>query len=143
MRAPKRITLTLALLLLAAAARARGGAAEPEDPLERHLFPPELVMENGSRIGLDETQRKAIRAAIQETLPSTLDLEWQAQDQTRELERLLAEPRPDLEAVLAQADRVLELERKVKRAHLSLLVRIKRTLTPEQQQKLQRLRRGG
>ncbi len=138
----RRMALGLALLLLATGVRAQGGPAEPEDPLERHLFPPELVMENESRIGLDEAQRSEIRSAIQETLPPTLELEWQARDQTRELERLLERPRPDLEAVLAQADRVLELERKVKRAHLSLLVRIKRVLTPEQQEKLQRIRRA-
>jgi hypothetical protein len=39
-------------------------------------------------------------------------------------------------AVLAQVDRVLDLERSIKRLHLVMLVRIKNTLSPQQQEQL-------
>jgi len=41
---------------------------------------------------------------------------------------------------LAQADKVMSLEREVKRAHLGLLVRIKNVLSESQQSKLAELR---
>jgi hypothetical protein len=44
------------------------------------------------------------------------------------------------DAVLAQVDRVLAIEREVKRAHIAMLVRIKNTLTREQQAALHVLR---
>jgi hypothetical protein len=43
--------------------------------------------------------------------------------------------------VLAQADKVMNLEREIKKTHLSLLVRIKNLLTAAQQEKLTALRR--
>jgi Spy/CpxP family protein refolding chaperone len=44
--------------------------------------------------------------------------------------------------VLEQADKIMGLEREVKRAHLTLLLRIKNTLTPEQIAKLEAMRKG-
>jgi hypothetical protein len=42
----------------------------------------------------------------------------------------------------AQWDRIMALEREIKRAHLALLVRIKNTLTAEQIAKLEAIRRA-
>jgi Spy/CpxP family protein refolding chaperone len=39
---------------------------------------------------------------------------------------------------LAQLDRVLEIEREIKRLHIGLAVRLKNRLTPEQQDQLQK-----
>ncbi len=55
--------------------------------------------------------------------------------------RLLQARPVDESAVLAQADRVMNLEREIKKAHLSLLVRVKNLLTQPQQDKLAALRR--
>ena len=57
--------------------------------------------------------------------------------------RLLEQSPVDETAVLAQADKVMGLEREVKKAHLSLLVRIKNLLTDAQRAKLTELRRRG
>ena len=46
----------------------------------------------------------------------------------------LSDGRPD--AALAQVDEVLGVEREVKRAHITLLIQIKNTLSAEQQAKL-------
>ena len=46
----------------------------------------------------------------------------------------LSDGRPD--AALAQVDEVLAVEREVKRAHITLLIQIKNTLSAEQQAKL-------
>ena len=48
----------------------------------------------------------------------------------------------DEQAVIVQLDRVLALERDVKRAQVTLLVRMKNILTPEQRSRLRELRDG-
>jgi Spy/CpxP family protein refolding chaperone len=53
---------------------------------------------------------------------------------------LLRLPRVDETAALAQVDKVLGMEREVKRAQVSLLIQIKNLLTPAQQQRLFELR---
>jgi Spy/CpxP family protein refolding chaperone len=53
---------------------------------------------------------------------------------------LVKQPRVDEQQVLAQLEKVLALEREIKRAQVTLLVRIKNNLTPEQQAKLVEIR---
>ena len=118
---------------------------QPQNPqgFDQHLFPPELVMRYGQRIGLQPDQRDAITSAIQDFQSSLVDLQWQMQDETQRLAELLQESSVDEAGVLAQVDRVLDVERQVKRAHLTLLIRIKNALTSEQQTTLKSLRTGG
>jgi Spy/CpxP family protein refolding chaperone len=58
------------------------------------------------------------------------------QDQAQRLGALLDKPAVDQAAALAQVDEVLSVEREVKRAHMTLLIQIKNTLSAEQQAKL-------
>ena len=53
---------------------------------------------------------------------------------------LLKQSKADEAQVAAQLDKVLAAEREIKRAQISLLVRIKNNLPPEQQHRLQALR---
>jgi Spy/CpxP family protein refolding chaperone len=46
----------------------------------------------------------------------------------------------DEAAVLDEVDRILNLEREIKKAQISLMVRIKNMLTPQQQAKLAQIR---
>ena len=57
--------------------------------------------------------------------------------------RLLQEGSVDETKVLAQADRILALEREIKRTQISLLVRIRNVLTPAQQAKLIEIQSAG
>jgi len=65
-----------------------------------------------------------------------VDLQWRMQEQSQRLASLLEKPAVDQAAALAQVDEVLGVEREVKRAHISLLINIKNTLSAEQQAKL-------
>jgi Spy/CpxP family protein refolding chaperone len=112
-----------------------------EDPIAQSLFPPELVMQYHDEIALSDTQTKAIKDAIQKAQGRFLDLQWKMQSETGKLAVLLKAKPIDEPAVLAQLDRVLAQEREVKRAQISLLVRIKNVLTDAQQNKLMELRR--
>ena len=113
-----------------------------DDPIAQNLFPPELVMKYRHEINLDEAQSKAIKEAIQKAQAKFLDLQWDAQSETEKLVQLLKARPVDENAVLAQVDQVLNREREIKRAQISLLVRIKNQLNEAQQNKLIELRRN-
>lgn len=134
---PLALLLPLVLAVLSAARAEQPGP----DPIAQNLFPPELVMRYGSDIGLDDRQRGAIKEAVQKAQAKFLDAQWDLQSESEKMVRLLQARPVDETAVLAQADKVMSLEREVKKAHLSLLVRIKNLLTDAQQDKLMELRR--
>jgi Spy/CpxP family protein refolding chaperone len=145
----------LAILLAAATAPAARGqgplpapAATPtprpgDDPLARLFFPPELVIGHAQEIGLQAAQRTTIVNALKEAQSDLIDLQMSMAERGQELARLIGGPRVDEAAALAQVDKLLAMERGMKVRQLQLLIRIKNTLTPEQQQQLAALRDRG
>ena len=142
MRATRVGMMIVASLLLVAAAPLAAQPVQPsqpqagDDPLARHLFPPELVMARQREIGLQPAQRQQISQAIGRLQARVLELQWTVQEQQEALSDLLSRPQVDSAAALAAMDRLLATEREVKRAHMALLIQIKNALTPEQQQRL-------
>ncbi|HYS75075.1 MAG TPA: periplasmic heavy metal sensor [Burkholderiales bacterium] len=134
-----RILLLFVLFL----ASVPGAYAQPSgpDPIAENLFSPEFVMRYAADVGLEEPQRTAIKDALQKAQSRFVDLQWDLQAESGRMVRLLQARPVDEAAVLARADRVMSLEREIKRAHLSLLVRIKNLLSEAQQDKLLALRR--
>ena len=110
------------------------------DPFGRFLFPPELVMQHQGQIGLQDSQRAALQAAIQEAQTTVLRMQFVLAGEAEKLTKLLEAPKLDEKEVLALVDRILMVEREVKRAQVTLMVRIKNTLTEEQQARLRQLR---
>jgi Spy/CpxP family protein refolding chaperone len=110
------------------------------DPLGENLFPPELVMAHQTAIGLDETQKTYIRAELLKAQTRFTELQWQLQDSMEALVSLLKQTPVDESRVMTQLDKVLNSEREIKRTQISLMVRIKNKLTPDQQARLQKLR---
>ncbi len=136
----KRVLTPAALLLWFAAAFAfPQPRPEGDDPLARYLFAPERVMSHAGEIGLEDSQRAAIKTEVQKVQPKFLDLQFDMQSEGEKLTRLVAENRVDEARVLAQIDRILSIERDIKRLQITLLVRIKNLLTPAQQAKLSEL----
>jgi Spy/CpxP family protein refolding chaperone len=112
-----------------------------QDPIAQNLFPPDLVMRHGSEIGLDEKQRAAIKDVVQKAQAKFLDFQWDMQAESEKMIRLLQAKPIDETAALAQVEKVLTLEREVKKAQLTLLIRIKNLLTEPQQVRLTELRK--
>ena len=129
-----------AILVVAAEAGEKPPGPGP-DPLAQHVFAPDLVMRHAAGISLDEKQRAAIKDAVMKMQSRFLDVQWEIQEESEKMVRLLQGSPVDEAAVLAQADKVMALEREVKRTHLSLLVRVKNLLTDSQREKLKELRR--
>jgi Spy/CpxP family protein refolding chaperone len=136
-----RTPAVIAVLLSASVALAGPAPAPPDDPFGRFLFPPELIMGHQTELGLDEAQRTAIKEAVKSSQSRFLELQWDLHAESEKLAGLLGRPRVDERAALAQAETVMNLEREIKKTHLSLLVRIKNLLSEEQQARLMEIRR--
>ena len=107
-----------------------GPGAGPED-WGRHFFAPEFVMQHQSEIGFQDAQREALKSAIQQAQGKMMDVQWKLSGEGEKMGRLIQGTQVDEAQVLEQADRMLGLEREIKKAQLSLLVRIKNTLTAQ------------
>jgi len=110
------------------------------DPLGQSFFAPELVMQNQQAIGLTDEQKSYLRTELRDAQLKFTELQWKLQDEAEKMVSLANQPHVDEQQALAQLERVLTVEREVKRAQISLLVHIKNKLTPEQQAKLEDLR---
>jgi Spy/CpxP family protein refolding chaperone len=120
----------------------------PGDPFARFLFPPELVMEHQGEIAITDAQRATLTTAVQQAQSKIVETQFKLSAEGEKMARLIQGARGartmpwtiDEGQALEQVDRILSLEREMKRAQMTLLVRIKNALTPEQQMKLMQLR---
>jgi hypothetical protein len=120
---------------------ADGGAPPPRGtPFERDFFPPELVLRNQLALGVSSEQLKVLKELINEAHAKVLDLQTDLERVTEQFKTTIAPARVDEKAALAQADQMLNLEVRIKRAQLTLLVGVKNALTEKQQEKLRTLR---
>ena len=141
----KRIGLALFALAVVLGPRplAAQNPTPQEDPIFQALFPAELVMQHRRAIDLTDEQRDAISRMIQDLQGRVVSIQWELVDDMASLSEILGAPRVDLDRALDQFDTVLEQEKRVKQAHLELLIRIKNVLRPDQIETLERLRTGG
>jgi Spy/CpxP family protein refolding chaperone len=134
------VMFLLALLPAAASAQAGGGG---DDPFARYLFPPDRIMSHSLEIGLEDAQKTAIRNEVQKAQPKFTDAQFELQAEGEKMIRLLQEKPVDETRVLAEVDRILALEKEIKKTQITLLVRIKNVLTPAQQAKLAEFQKAG
>jgi Spy/CpxP family protein refolding chaperone len=132
------ILCACALLFLAAGA-ARGQQPD-QDPIGQSFFAPELVIQHQEAIGLNEEQKTYLKTEIRQAQLKFTELQWKLQDEMEKLLSLVKQTRVEEQDTLAQLEKVLAAEREIKRAQVTLLVRIKNKLTPEQQAKLLEIR---
>jgi Spy/CpxP family protein refolding chaperone len=115
-------------------------AQQPEDPLARYLVPPEQIMAHSQELNLAEKQRAAIKAEVQKAQSKFIDLQWDMKEETEKMIKLLQQTPADEARILEQADKVMAMEREIKKTQLALLIRIRNVLTPEQMAKLNEIR---
>ncbi len=109
------------------------------DPFAGNLFPPELVMQNQQTLGLSEEQKKFLKVELRKMQTGVTELHWDMQDEMEKLAALMKQDQVDEAQALTQLDKVLGLEREIKRMHIGLLIRVKNKLTPEQQAQLREI----
>ena len=113
----------------------------PNDPIERSLFPPDLIMNHQEDLHLSDAQRSALRKEVVALQTKVVDMQWQLSEEAEKLATMLRNTPVDEAKTLEQSDKVMSLEHDIKRLHLGTLIRIKNLLTPEQAAKLQEFRR--
>jgi len=109
------------------------------DPFAGNLFPPELIMQHQQTLGLGEEQKNFLKAELRKMQTRLTELQWNLQDEVEKLAALMKQDQVDEAQALTQLDKVLSLEREIKRAHIGLLIRVKNKLTPEQQARLREI----
>jgi Spy/CpxP family protein refolding chaperone len=133
--------LYIPIVLLLAGSAVALAQSPPEDPLRDVFFPPELVMQNQQAIGMTDDQKSSFKAELRQAQQRFTELQWKLDDEMERFLALAKQPQVDEQQALAQLDKVLAAEREVKRTQISLLIRIKDHLRPEQQARLQEMRR--
>jgi len=98
------------------------------------------VMQHQQALGLTEEQKTLLKTELRQAQARFTELQWQLQDEMEKMVELVKQDRVDESQTLAQLDKILNLEREIKRAQIALLVRIKNRLSPEQQVKLREIR---
>ena len=116
------------------------GANTPRKPMAtesfaRCLIAPELIMELQSEIGLEDSQRARIIDEMSRAQATFTKLQWEMAAAQQLITRALARSTVD-ESVLKDFDAMLALENELKRTQLTLLIRVKNALTPQQQDRL-------
>ena len=97
-------------------------------------------MQHRRELGLTDEQRAAIRDESIKASTRFNELQWQMQDEMEAMANLMKGAVVDESQALAQLDKILNIEREVKRTQLGLSIRIKNKLTSEQQMKLHEMR---
>ena len=113
-----------------------------EDPLAKYFFPPELIMSHQQAINLSDSQRTSIRTLMLDAQKTFVSAQFKMSAEVEKLQGLIADSPVDEARVLEEVDRVLGVEREIKREQLSLMIRLKNLLTPQQQDALAKLRSG-
>ena len=111
-----------------------------EKALRENLFPPALLLRNEEKLGLKPEQLTAIRDQVQRLQNRVTEFESRMPDEGTRLAEILQRDRIGENEALTQLDRVLAVEREMKKAQMAMLIGIKNVLTPEQQGMVKRLR---
>jgi Spy/CpxP family protein refolding chaperone len=140
------VILVIGIVLTVAFASAQQPPRPPQptpddDPLAQFVFPPELVMQHQREIGLTDEQKTFLRGEIQRVTLRFTELQWQLQDSMEGLASIMKESSVNEQQALSQLDKILDTEREIKHLHIGLAIRIKNKLTPDQQSRLQGMKR--
>jgi Spy/CpxP family protein refolding chaperone len=111
-----------------------------QEPLNEIMIPPFLLFEHADEIGLDATQKEFVESKVKDMQEKFPDLQKGLQQEVQALSELLHQEHPDAQKAEAQLDKVLDREREIKKAQLSLALAIQEKLTPDQLKKARELK---
>ena len=133
-------TLWGCAFILFAFAPALAQQQQPSDPIGDNFFPPELVMQHQQAIGLSEEQKEFFKSEFRKAQTRFTEMQWQLQDEAEKMASLVKQESVNEQQVLSQLDKVLGVEREIKRLQLTLVILIKNKLTAEQRSRLMEIK---
>jgi len=131
-----RVFCAIGILLLSFGIGVSQQQPQQPDPFAGQLFPPELIMQHQQALNLSDDQKNFLKAELIKLQTRLTEVQWELQSEVEKLAALMKQDQVDESQALAQLDKVLSLEREIKRAHIGLLIRLKNKLTSEQQARL-------
>ena len=138
---PMRLCVVFVSTCIAALAQQPQQPQQPGgDPIGDNFFPPELVMQHQQAIGLTGEQKEFFKSEFRKAQTRFTEMQWQMQDEAEKMAALVKQESINEQQVLAQLDKVLGVEREIKRLQLSLVIQIKNKLTPEQRARLMEIK---
>lgn len=112
----------------------------PHQPhLKQGFFPPEMVMRNQQKIGLTSSQQQYISQEMQQTQAEFTKLQWELHKEMEKMHALTQKNSINEKNTLHQLEKILAIERKIKKQQLTLMIRIKNKLTGKQQEMLKKM----
>lgn len=138
----KLTTLTITLAGLLFAAGASQAQDKQADPLAKHLLPPALILSQAEGIGLSSEQKEKVRSVVETAHEEIAEPQQAMRPAYEALAAELAKTPVDAGAALEKLDQILDLERRMKRLHLTMLVGVNNQLKPEQRAKLSSMEHG-
>ena len=133
----KIYALIILLLLIGQSAQADQPS---DDPIGDLLFAPELVMQHQQAIGLTDEQKESLKTDLRKAQVRFTELQWQLQDEMERLLALLKQEQIGEQPTITQLDKVLSIEREIKRGQFALLIQIRNRLTHEQRARLMEIK---
>ncbi|MCB9536241.1 MAG: periplasmic heavy metal sensor [Myxococcales bacterium] len=131
-----------ALLLAGGVAWAGPGGRGPGGRGPDALLDPGRLDRAAERLGLDDATLEKVKARAYTAQKEAITAKAELKVARIELHRLLDTDAPDKKAVLAQVERVGQLETTLRRLKVSALLDIRALLTPEQRAQLKTMQRG-
>jgi Spy/CpxP family protein refolding chaperone len=132
----KTLSGIVLLSLMLAGAGSSAHAQNLPEALAENFYPPELVRMAQPALNLTDEQKASLQEAVERIGTRNAETGKLLEKETGLLLALVKAEPLDGDAVMAQSDKVMRLEQEARRASLALLIRIRETLTPEQQAKL-------
>ncbi len=105
----------------------------------RGMSPAVMKQTLREQVGLNDEQIEQIEQLRHQADRARLDLRHAVEEVRLDIERAMQADRPDEKAVLAHIDRLGELETRLKKNRIGLMLDIRKLLTPEQWQKMEAL----
>ena len=103
------------------------------------LFPPMAIMSQQDNLDLSDKQVELIKNEMKTFQSEIVDIQWDLHAAISNMEKVLETDPIDLDSAQYSIDMVLDAENRMKRRHLTLLVKIHNVLTPTQQEKMKSL----
>lgn len=120
------------LLVLVAFAGDLRAAESPEQAIQEHLIPPEVLLQHQQELGLSDEQLTRIRSHLEQVQADVAQAQQKLEPSTRKLAELISADLIDETAVLKQLDELIDAERVMRRLHMRVMVRVRNELTEKQ-----------
>ncbi len=129
------------IVLFACVAVATATAAGPKaDMFKGKLFPPNIILEHQAELNLTREQFTAIKAAVVEIQATIAGFEWDMREAQQNIMAELDQSPVNEKRVLEHVSAVLAAENQVKKHQMTMLIRLRNLLTPDQVAYLESLR---